>query len=84
MDVQAIAFPKDAGLVWIRIGCLLDATVAVRPHEIVERIMSIPTGFLVETRDSSSGAAGFYQAPGYVISRVELLTEPRSEQDRLN
>ena len=71
MDVQAIALPHGTALTWIRVGALLDAMFARGSDEVVQGISRIPSGFRVETKDSATNTIRYYQAPGYVVSRVE-------------
>ncbi len=74
MDIQAIAVPRGAGLLWIRVGAVLDAAFGGLPDQIVERIVRVSTGFEVETRDSRTGAIKAYEAPDYLVMRV--IPEP--------
>ncbi len=71
MDVQAIAFPHGTALLWVRVGGLLDARFAHRPDEVVKRITAVPKGFVVETRDSTTGTVRRYDAERCFVSRVE-------------
>ncbi len=76
MDVQAIALPHGATLVWIRVGSPLDPLFAQRPGEIVRRIVNTGTGFRVETSGSDTGEVKHYETCSQFVSRVHGLDGP--------
>ncbi len=75
MEVEAIAVPRGAALLWIRVGSPLDARLTALPNQVVERIVSIPTGFMVETLDSDTGTTSYYEVANLIVCRVQPLSE---------
>ncbi len=71
MEVRAIALPYGAVPKWIRVGSLLDPVFPCGPNEMVERIVRIPTGFRIQTRDAITCEVSYYEAPAPFVIRVE-------------
>ncbi len=74
MQIRAIALPRGAELLWIRVGKYLDPMLGHRPDETVESIRPERTGYKVETVCQPDGKGWSYLVDRLFVSRMETAS----------